>query len=337
MAVVLLLTLSACGASNEDAATDSTTTTTTHTDGGESTSTTTAMGEDVDTTITEGEATTTESETTTSTENSADKDGSATIATANKTTTTKKKTTATTTKKATTTTKKTATTTTTRNNSAVVCTGYKLMCVERVDMGISMVGNEHMLDYYLGENKYFNSDGDILVYQFEFEKGSLADCRVGKDPVNCDAVIEGNLLKITLKNDSWQPWAWVGIENSKGEQFTAISIDNLIRCDGPIINNDPAIKQVFLIYAKQKYGIEEWKTTLDDCDGYTADWRKNGGKDPSVTKQHGDGNLEDDFFYKNDVNDWVGYLEYILKEYSKMGIKKWSIRIAPTFVCIGAK
>lgn len=326
MAVVLLLTLTACGASNEEGATDSTTTTTTHTDGGESTSTTTAMGEDVDTTITEGEATTTESETTASMENSADKDGSATIATANKTTTTKKKTTATTTQKATTTTKKATTTkvmTTTQNNSDVIYKSHKLIRVERADK-TSKVDGEHILDYLLGKNTYFQQ-GDTLVYQFDFEKGSLADCIIEKQK-NARIEISGNMLKITIVKN-WvirqDDYLDVWLKDKIGNRFAVIRYlgNKIFWYDGKLLDETEAMSRMFHIYAVEKHNIEfvEAEAKDDEDKQYTEFM-------PSITNRP-EGYDCDDLFYKNDVDNWVKYLQWLLCEYEKIGIVSWHCQV----------
>ena len=311
MAIVMLFCLSACGASNQEGATDSTITTTTHTDGGESTSTTTAMGEDTDTTTTEGEATITES--TTTTENGADKDGSATTATANKTTTTKKKTTATTTKK--------TTTTTTQNHSAVVCTGYKLIRVERADME-STVDGVHVLDYLLGKNKYFQQ-GDTLVYEFDFEKGSLADYVVEKQQ-NADVSVSGNLLKIkiiknwTIVRDSYLR-VWLKDKHENRLVVIDFMKNEIFWYDGKLLDETESMSRMFHIYAAEKHNIEFVASKDDEDKQYTKFM-------PSITNRP-EGYSCDDLFYKNDVDNWVKHLQWLLCEYEKIGIVSWHCQV----------
>lgn len=384
MAVVLLLTLTACGASNEEGATDSTTT---HVDGGELTSTTTTTGESADATTTEGETTTTESATTTSTGNGADNDGSATTATANKTTTTKKtvvtagnsehehtfvvyetssKCLSPWTEKARCACGAVQTSThyvpshawsdwseygdgrqirtcsdckkveykgTATQSGGVVCKSFKLIRVERADK-TSKVDGEHILDYLLGKNEYFQQ-GDTLVYEFDFEKGSLADCIIEKQK-NAQIEISGNMLKITIvKNWAIMQDAYldVWLKDKAENRFAVIRYfsDKIFWYDCELMDKTDAMSRMFAIYAEEKYGIYYLQGQEGEDRLHYTKTR------PSITGGGSAGLGCDDLFYKADVENWVKHIQWILGEYKKIGIVSWSCVVKAKHVVLSAR
>lgn len=213
--------------------------------------------------------------------------------------------------------------TTAANTNGAVCKSFKLIRVERADTE-STVDGVHVLDYLLGKNKYFQQ-GDTLVYEFDFEKGSLADYVVEKQQ-NADVSVSGNLLKIkivknwTIVHDSYLR-VWLKDKHENRLVVIDFMQNEIFWYDGRLMNETEAMSHMFHIYAAEKHNIEfVSKKAKDDEDKQYTEFM------PSITGRP-EGYDCDDLFYKNDVDNWVKYLQWLLCEYEKMGIVSWHCQV----------
>ncbi len=193
------------------------------------------------------------------------------------------------------------------------------------------IGGVDLLSKLFGENNAFQT-GDTIVYKINMSDGSANGFEL-LDTSGCTVTINGNMATVKITGDfSRAEWALKTTDKNGAEKTVLVSYDYILRFAGNIVDAHQVADDVFIDYARAKYGITRDQGITPE-EGYTSS-RTSSANDPSITGEHGNGyyGTLDDCIFKDKDKKWVETVLWLIDEYNKIGIKAWELSSSNGFI-----